>query len=626
VESYTYRMSDIESFMYVDVRDGARKGSSMGLGTFVGRRPETPPAIRCSAPAPSHRDDDDDDDDDARAMRRASSGAFSRATGGGVVQAYGASRRARSSRMMMIVFGVPLVVLGMVAFRGSSQARAGSGVGVGGGADALVSSSAAALVGGGAGGVRDVRPTREEIRMDVREALPADDDANDGADVRASSSVSASSASQPPSPVAISLKTPSAGGEEGAGAKSVSATDKYAVVIDAGSTGSRVHVFEFDAKDMRLRKDTFEAIKPGLSAYADDANAAADSLKALMKIAMDAVPESARATTSIQLRATAGLRLLPGQAAKDILAACAKLFASYPFMRDENSISIMDGADEGAYQWLTMNYLLGNLAPSHAPAATSPDSANSIATVAAVDLGGGSVQFAYQVTPETARKAPNGYVSKLQALGSTFDVYTRSHLGHGLMAARAAILNQSVGKSPCIHEGHAGKYEYAGKAYDASAHEDGIDHELCTKHVVAALELDKSCDREGECSFNGAWGGEPGPGSKRVYLSSYLWDRAVNVGIVTDQEIDGRSTVRELGDKAKDACALSLTNVTSTYHGVDDADAPFMCMDLTFAHALLSVGFKRHEWDTLTLVKQIEYGNKPIEAAWPLGAALNSMA
>jgi len=538
----------------------------------------------------------------------------------------------------MIVFGVPLVVLGMVAFRGSAH-DGSRGVGVGvrseGGGGALVSSSAAALVGGDAGGVRDVRPTREEIRMGVREALPAEDDANDGGDVRSSSSssssssvvvVSASSASQPPSPVATSLKTPSAGGEEGAGATSVSATDKYAVVIDAGSTGSRVHVFEFDAKDMRLRKDTFEAIKPGLSAYADDANAAADSLKALMKIAMDAVPESARATTSIQLRATAGLRLLPGQAAKDILAACAKLFASYPFMRDENSISIMDGADEGAYQWLTMNYLLGNLAPSHAPAATSPDSANNIATVAAVDLGGGSVQLAYQVTPETARKAPNGYVSKLKALGSTFDVYTRSHLGHGLMAARAAILNQSVGKSPCIHEGHTGKYEYAGKAYDASAHEDGIDHELCTKHVVAALELDKSCDREGECSFNGAWGGEPGPGSKRVYLSSYLWDRAVNVGIVTDQEIDGRSTVRELGDKAKDACALSLTKVTSTYHGVDDADAPFMCMDLTFAHALLSVGFKRHEWDTLTLVKQIEYGNKPIEAAWPLGAALNSMA
>ena len=363
-----------------------------------------------------------------------------------------------------------------------------------------------------------------------------------------------------------------------------------------------------------------------MSAYADDAKAAADSLKALMKIAMDAVPESERATTSLQLRATAGLRLLPGQAAKDILDACAGLFKSYPFMRDDDSISIMDGADEGAYQWLTMNYLLGNLASSHALDAASHDSADDINTVAAVDLGGGSVQLAYQVTPQTARKAPDGYVSTLKALGSTFEVYTRSHLGHGLMAARAAILKQSIGKSPCIHEGHEGSYEYAGKKYDASAHEDGIDHELCTQHVVAALELDKSCERRDECSFNGAWGGEPGPGSKRVYLSSYLWDRAVNVGIVTDQEIDGRSTVSELGDKAKHACALSLSKVSSTYHGVDDADAPFMCMDLTFAHVLLSVGFKRHEWDTLTLVKQIEYGDKPIEAAWPLGAALNSMA
>jgi len=48
-------------------------------------------------------------------------------------------------------------------------------------------------------------------------------------------------------------------------------------------------------------------------------------------------------------------------------------------------------------------------------------------------------------------------------------------------------------------------------------------------------------------------------------------------------------------------------------------------MDLTFAHALLAVGFKRHEWEDFTLVKQIEYESKPVDAAWPLGAALNSM-
>ena len=67
-----------------------------------------------------------------------------------------------------------------------------------------------------------------------------------------------------------------------------------------------------------------------------------------------------------------------------------------------------------------------------------------------------------------------------------------------------------------------------------------------TSGTTAALGLDKDCDGpKDECSFNGAWGGTPGLGSKRVYLSSYLWDRAVNVGIVSDVEIDGRSSVSE---------------------------------------------------------------------------------
>lgn len=45
----------------------------------------------------------------------------------------------------------------------------------------------------------------------------------------------------------------------------------------------------------------------------------------------------------------------------------------------------MDGADEGAFQWLTINYLLGNLGKDLR------------STVAAIDLGGGSVQLAHAV-------------------------------------------------------------------------------------------------------------------------------------------------------------------------------------------------------------------------------------
>jgi apyrase len=398
---------------------------------------------------------------------------------------------------------------------------------------------------------------------------------------------------------------------------------KYAVVIDAGSTGSRIHVFTFEPREggaLRLLKDDFQAIKPGLSSYKDDPTAAAASLKELLAVAMKAVPESAREKTSIELRATAGLRLLPGESAQNILEACSKLLGEYPFKFDDSSVSIMDGADEGAYQWLTMNYLLGNLADANGN--------GDVHTVAAVDLGGGSVQLAYQVVPEHVDSAPDGYVTKLKAMGNSFDVYTRSHLGHGLMAARAAILNvtsSSDSGSPCVHGGHDGEYAYAGKTYEAKAMASGSDHDLCHKAVVEALRVDAPCEKRDECSFNGAWGGTKGQGSKRVYLSSYLWDRAVNVGIVTDEEIDGRSSVSELKKHASEACSISLDEVATKYHGVEEKDAPFMCMDLTFAHALLSVGFKRHEWEDFTLVKQIEYESKPVEAAWPLGAALNSM-
>ena len=49
---------------------------------------------------------------------------------------------------------------------------------------------------------------------------------------------------------------------------------RYAVVFDAGSTGSRVHIFKFEqsggVKGLKLISDTFEQLKPGLSSFPDD--------------------------------------------------------------------------------------------------------------------------------------------------------------------------------------------------------------------------------------------------------------------------------------------------------------------------------------------------------------------
>ena len=70
------------------------------------------------------------------------------------------------------------------------------------------------------------------------------------------------------------------------------------------------------------------------------------------------------------------------------------------------------GSDEGAFAWLTLNYLLGFLGKDGAD------------TMAAIDLGGGSVQEAFALTDAQAKAAPDPlYVTKLKGAGRTYSVY-----------------------------------------------------------------------------------------------------------------------------------------------------------------------------------------------------------
>ena len=96
------------------------------------------------------------------------------------------------------------------------------------------------------------------------------------------------------------------------GAGRADKTERWAVVIDAGSTGSRVHIFKFltvASGNLELQFDKFEQLKPGLSSFADDPAGAAKSLKPLIDLAISTVPSSLQSSTPIMVGATAGLTL-----------------------------------------------------------------------------------------------------------------------------------------------------------------------------------------------------------------------------------------------------------------------------------------------------------------------------
>ena len=401
----------------------------------------------------------------------------------------------------------------------------------------------------------------------------------------------------------------------------VADTRKYAVVFDAGSTGSRVHVFRFDVGvggELVLIDDTFEQLKPGLSSFATSPAEGAESLRPLLELAMRTVPEAAHASTTVEVRATAGLRLLPGERADELLRAVSEVLSETPFAKKDEAVSIMDGAEEGAFQWLAVNYLLGNLRGDLAD------------TVATVDLGGGSVQFAYAADAERAAAAPKGYFKDMKSGDFAYRVYAYSHLGFGLMAARAAVIAEARGEaSPCIPTGHEGEYTYGGKTHKVVGHvSEPADAGECKLVVDKVLDPSKPCaaDHQKHCSFAGAWDGSRGAGARAFYLSSYLFDRVSQAGLVDPDQPSGMTTPGEILVAAKRACAMTSEQVVSEFHGVDVQDAAYYCHDLSYAHSLLVVGYRLDDQMEVTLVKQIVYKGQNIEAAWPLGAAINALS
>lgn len=238
---------------------------------------------------------------------------------------------------------------------------------------------------------------------------------------------------------------------------------RFGIIFDAGSTGSRVHIYRFRMVNSVpvLEDEIFVEVKPGLSAYVPEGvgadsstrdvgqsvkgslpstgpDAAAESLRKLMDLCVEEIPRELHARTPISLRATAGLRLLGDKVAESILGSIRTLFATYPFPHDPRTdVEVMGGSEEGVFAWITVNYLTRHLSDSPIP--PNSNERDHPRTSAVLDLGGASTQIVFEPATSSLDALPKEDFDALYTLpygARQYKLFETSYLGYGLMEAR----------------------------------------------------------------------------------------------------------------------------------------------------------------------------------------------
>ncbi|XP_023646037.1 probable apyrase 3 isoform X2 [Capsella rubella] len=206
---------------------------------------------------------------------------------------------------------------------------------------------------------------------------------------------------------------------------------RYSVLIDAGSSGTRVHVFAYwfdqygePVFDFGEKHYADMKLTPGLSAYADDPEGASVSVTNLVEFAKTRIPKIKLRTSDIRLMGTAGMRLLEAPVQEQILDVTRRVLRSSGFMFRDEWATVISGSDEGIYAWVIANHALGSLG------------SDPLETTGIVELGGASAQATFvssgHVPPEFSRTIAYGNVS--------YTIYSHSFLHYGKDTALKRLL------------------------------------------------------------------------------------------------------------------------------------------------------------------------------------------
>lgn len=408
----------------------------------------------------------------------------------------------------------------------------------------------------------------------------------------------------------------------------------YGILIDAGSSGSRVYVYEWEPRISdspvpplssplgQLAWSKHET--PGISEYDDNPEDVGDCLGGLIQFAQDVLQgqEVRFREFPIFLKATAGLRLLPYKKRKTLMRHVQAYLSTTPFKFKANQAKVISGEEEGVFGWLSINFLLGTLS-------------NKTHSYGTLDLGGASTQITF--APGQQEDILDGLYTLDVGLNVSRRLYTHSYLGFGVNQAlwrlswnlvrRKVVRGVQVG-NPCqpkgyqsvimepLEEGvleiHRHTFNMVGTGDYERCYE--LAKELIPKNDVpcmAAVGTEEAVNAD-SCSFLGVY--QPKLSGKFYAFSAFAY-------VVEYMGLKDESSLDEIQVKARKLCSKTWIEIKARPHW-DQEDTRYLhnyCFIATYMRALLVDGYGfRSNTTEITFAERIG----DFETTFALGAML----
>ncbi|XP_068842727.1 ectonucleoside triphosphate diphosphohydrolase 8 isoform X2 [Capricornis sumatraensis] len=272
---------------------------------------------------------------------------------------------------------------------------------------------------------------------------------------------------------------------------------KFGIVFDAGSSHTSLFVYQWPANKendtgMVSQALACQAKGSGISSYASNPARVGESLQGCLEEALALIPKAKHHETPMFLGATAGMRLLSRKnrsQAEDVFAAVRQALGQSPV--DFRGAELLTGQDEGAFGWITINYVLGLL-------------------VKIAFVPGGPI------LDKTAQ-------ATFRLYGADHTIYTHSYLCFGRDQALSRLLAELVQASPgllvrhpCYHSGYRGTLAlaplYESPCVPAAPPDlsqnltvEGTGNPGACVEALRKLFNFSSCDGREDCAFAGVY-------------------------------------------------------------------------------------------------------------------------